>query len=84
MFYVTGDEDRVRCFSCGLELYNWKEEDVPYNEHIREQPQCDFIKDVTFQLDNGMKVGHFDFIMLQSICKNEHLMEYFIEKIIDL
>ena len=67
MFHVTGEGDMVRCFSCGLEMCNWNKEDIPYDEHMREQPQCDFIRNIKFQLDNGWKVGNFGFSMLQSI-----------------
>ena len=71
MFYITGEGDRVSCFSCELEMCNWNKEDVPYNEHMREQPQCAFIKDITFQLDHRQMVGILIFFAIKSSCKNQ-------------
>lgn len=33
-------DDRVRCYSCGLELYLWKEGDDPFDEHEKWSPKC--------------------------------------------
>ncbi|XP_060571240.1 uncharacterized protein LOC132729482 [Ruditapes philippinarum] len=43
--YHSGTHGNVRCFSCGVVLGEWKDDDVPLLEHIREQPECDFIQE---------------------------------------
>ncbi|XP_053564555.1 baculoviral IAP repeat-containing protein 2 [Bombina bombina] len=42
-FYYTGVEDKVKCFSCGLMLDNWKKGDNPSEKHKRLYPSCSFI-----------------------------------------
>ena len=42
-FYYLGESDRVRCFTCGLVLRNWKPTDVAWNEHVRHANDCLFL-----------------------------------------
>ena len=41
--YYMGMEDRVRCFSCGVELEEWGEED-PLIRHYMTSLQCSFLQ----------------------------------------
>ncbi|QKE44583.1 putative inhibitor of apoptosis protein [Yalta virus] len=43
--YYLGPEygDRVKCFVCSIEIYNWEENDDPLNEHKKHSPQCRLI-----------------------------------------
>lgn len=41
-FYYTGVKDRVKCFSCGLMLDNWKSGDIPIEKHKCFFPSCSF------------------------------------------
>ena len=42
-FYYTGEDDTVACFSCGLSVTSWKQEDIPINVHKAKSPNCQFI-----------------------------------------
>lgn len=42
--YYTGNGDRVRCFECKVEIYQWLEGNVPMYDHRRWRPQCRFVK----------------------------------------
>ncbi|MEE6472887.1 hypothetical protein FKM82_009766 [Ascaphus truei] len=42
-FYYTGTDDKVKCFSCGLMLDNWKKGDNAAEKHKRLYPSCSFI-----------------------------------------
>ena len=42
-FYWTGQDDRVVCFHCNLNLIDWEPKDHPLKEHIRWQPSCRFL-----------------------------------------
>ncbi|KAM4700537.1 baculoviral IAP repeat-containing protein 2 [Discoglossus pictus] len=42
-FFYTGTEDKVKCFSCGLMLDNWKKGDNPSEKHKKLYPSCSFI-----------------------------------------
>lgn len=43
-FFFTGSLDRVRCFSCGVRLRDWKAGENPWIEHSKYSPNCAFIK----------------------------------------
>lgn len=43
--YVSGLNDHVRCFDCGIGLRNWQDDDNPDAEHARWSPKCKFIID---------------------------------------
>ena len=45
-FYYTGEGSKVICFSCGLEVREWKRGDVPLLVHCRSNPDCTFIKSI--------------------------------------
>ena len=42
-FYYTGSEDAVRCFSCAGGLKSWTPQDVPWEEHARLYPTCNYL-----------------------------------------
>lgn len=41
---IKGEKDTVRCFVCFECLEGWDEDDDPFEEHFRTQPQCLFAK----------------------------------------
>lgn len=43
-FYYTGIADKVRCYSCGGELNRWNAYDIPWVEHAKFHPECEFLK----------------------------------------
>lgn len=43
-FYYTGKGDKVICFSCGLGIHKWKDEDDAWIEHAKWNPKCDFVR----------------------------------------
>uniref|UniRef100_A0A8C5Q9T4 RING-type E3 ubiquitin transferase n=1 Tax=Leptobrachium leishanense TaxID=445787 RepID=A0A8C5Q9T4_9ANUR len=45
-FYYTGVDDKVKCFSCGLMLDNWKRGDDAAEKHKKLYPSCNFIQNV--------------------------------------
>lgn len=42
-FFYINILDFVKCFHCGLCLFNWHEEDDPWIEHARFQTSCEFL-----------------------------------------
>ncbi|XP_038617699.1 baculoviral IAP repeat-containing protein 2-like [Tachyglossus aculeatus] len=45
-FYYTGASDKVKCFSCGLMLDNWKPGDSAIEKHKQLYPSCSFIQNL--------------------------------------
>ncbi|XP_018411857.1 PREDICTED: putative inhibitor of apoptosis [Nanorana parkeri] len=43
-FYYTGVDDKVKCFTCGLMLDNWKRGDIAFEKHKKLCPSCSFIQ----------------------------------------
>ena len=43
-FVFPGFGDCVRCFSCGGGLRNWEDGDIPWIEHARWYPCCEYLK----------------------------------------
>lgn len=43
-FYYTGLKDKVKCFSCGLMLDNWKKGDSALDKHKQLYPSCNFVQ----------------------------------------
>ncbi|XP_060627040.2 baculoviral IAP repeat-containing protein 2 isoform X3 [Anolis sagrei] len=68
-FYYTGVKDKVKCYSCGLMLDNWKKGDNPLDKHKQLYPSCSVVQNLT-SLNNlgssfysafsppSMSVGH--------------------------
>ncbi|KAL3881346.1 hypothetical protein ACJMK2_027798 [Sinanodonta woodiana] len=42
LFYL-GQGDRVKCFWCGGELYDWDPQDDPWEEHAKWFPECGYV-----------------------------------------
>lgn len=42
--YYAGDGDKVKCFHCGGELYNWDPKDDVFFEHARWFPSCQYMR----------------------------------------
>lgn len=49
-FYFINFKDAVRCFKCKIEIFNWKEHDVPIDEHLKFSPNCEFAKNIKSHL----------------------------------
>lgn len=43
-FFYAGFSDCTRCFFCGIGLRNWEDGDIPWIEHARWCPTCDFLR----------------------------------------
>lgn len=43
-FYYLGCGDKVRCFSCGVNLENWEANDDSFVEHLRWSKNCPYLK----------------------------------------
>ena len=43
-FYYTGQDDRVQCFTCGIQVHNWEDGDQPWVEHARLSGTCNFVQ----------------------------------------
>lgn len=61
-FYYTGYLTIVKCYSCGVWIFEWKEGDVPLEVHRAFSPRCDFLAnlppngtfiDILFPLDSS-------------------------------
>ncbi|XP_014769317.1 baculoviral IAP repeat-containing protein 7-A [Octopus bimaculoides] len=52
-FYHIGKADTVICFNCDGGLRNWKEDDIPWEEHARWFPRCTFVQ----QLKDSKYIG---------------------------
>lgn len=46
-FRLESDGDKVRCFSCLGVLGEWEDGDVPFDEHRRHFPKCEFIAELS-------------------------------------
>lgn len=42
-FFYTQKDDRVICFCCGGGLYNWQEQDDPWEQHALHYGHCDYL-----------------------------------------
>lgn len=42
-FYYSLVRDKVRCFYCAVELEQWNMNDIPWLEHARWSPNCEFL-----------------------------------------
>ncbi|XP_076658047.1 death-associated inhibitor of apoptosis 1-like [Halictus rubicundus] len=45
-FYYTGEDDKVRCFECRVEICQWVEGDNPMVDHQRWSARCRFIRKI--------------------------------------
>ncbi|GAV04442.1 hypothetical protein RvY_14716-2 [Ramazzottius varieornatus] len=41
--FFTGQGDQTQCFHCGGFLQNWDRQDVPWTEHARWYPHCQYL-----------------------------------------
>ncbi len=49
-FFYLKTGDVVMCFECGLVVNAWEPTDIPFTEHKKMNPECNFIK--------GLEVGN--------------------------
>ena len=42
-FYFSGVNDIVKCFACGIEIGNWREEDNPLAKHESASKHCSYL-----------------------------------------
>ncbi|XP_031747014.1 uncharacterized protein LOC100492519 [Xenopus tropicalis] len=63
-FFYVGPGDRVRCFSCGGEVDNWKPEDVPLTRHQLFFPHCSYVQGLSIRhsyfMEEGVGPGFLD------------------------
>ena len=45
-FFYTGEDDKVRCFECKVEICQWREGDSPIGDHQRWQGSCRFLRGI--------------------------------------
>ncbi|XP_070189529.1 E3 ubiquitin-protein ligase XIAP-like [Littorina saxatilis] len=62
-FYCMGTGDSVRCFYCGVTLRNWRENDDPWETHVRFRFSCDYVmtvkgEDFICQTQVKLATGH--------------------------
>lgn len=43
-FFYTQKQDRVICFCCGGGLFEWEEQDVPWEQHALHHDKCDYLR----------------------------------------
>lgn len=43
MYYV-GPRDRVKCYFCGVVIFNWEEKDDELGEHLKFSPHCPLLR----------------------------------------
>ena len=77
-FYYTNFKDVVCCAFCHVRLGQWKQEDIPFQEHKRWNPSCPFMK--------GLFVGNIhvasnneQLIRRRDVCgssRGKHLLLY--------
>lgn len=42
-FFYTGENDKTKCFHCGIGLNDWKVDDVPWEQHVIYAEQCMYL-----------------------------------------
>uniref|UniRef100_A0A0A1XBF2 Apoptosis 1 inhibitor n=1 Tax=Zeugodacus cucurbitae TaxID=28588 RepID=A0A0A1XBF2_ZEUCU len=40
----TGEDDKVKCYFCEVEIGRWERDDQPINEHLRFSPNCPLLR----------------------------------------
>ena len=48
-FFYTERGDRVICYSCGMGLKDWEEDDIPWVEHAKASRDCAYMRSVKGQ-----------------------------------
>jgi len=43
-FFFTGDDDKVKCYFCEVEIGRWESTDNPISEHQRWSPNCPLLR----------------------------------------
>ena len=55
----TGRGDRVKCFSCNIELLNWNCIDDPFIEHYKHSKSCPYLKICYLPTNVENEMEHF-------------------------
>ena len=69
----TGGSDRVRCFTCGVEVSNWSATEDPVTRHVLLSPECHFLlrkvgrEEVGRAYLSGAMVSTIPAVLLESI-----------------
>lgn len=45
-FYYTQKWDKVKCFECNVEIFQWAENDIPEEEHRKWANDCNFVQNL--------------------------------------
>lgn len=43
LLHPVGENEIIRCFSCGLGFVHWNNTDDLWTEHARHSPKCNFL-----------------------------------------
>ncbi|XP_076183472.1 baculoviral IAP repeat containing deterin [Ptiloglossa arizonensis] len=75
-FFAIGgksEPDLVECFICSKQLDGWDPDDNPWNEHIKHQPECAFVKSGKMDENSWTIRDLFGFLKLYTVkeCKHE-------------
>lgn len=59
-FFYVGIFDRVKCFSCEVQIWEWKKDDTAMGRHEQKNSQCEMVisqdkKNITIEKWNEMK-----------------------------
>lgn len=86
-FFHLGKGDKVKCFFCAGILSQWKELDVPIEEHKLYYPACPFIKNIgewSLQTTENSKISDWSKEKYYTVdmmnIQNEHYKQYLINK----
>lgn len=76
-FYLK-DNGNIACFFCNVELLNdWKESDIPIEEHFNANTECEFVKSV--YIPSQIKYNERDEYKMKIKNINKHLSNFFRE-----
>jgi len=79
-FFYTGQGDCVVCFCCGIELVDWKADDIPWESHAAFSSKCRFLQECKYtNFINRYGIMHPEFAN-----KNARITSYLNAKIVDL
>ena len=59
-YMIAAPRDTVRCYSCDVEIANWRKGDSPIDVHCLLRPNCDFVKNYMEKLNemDGNMASH--------------------------
>lgn len=65
-FYFTSISDICKCYYCGLEIFQWTEDDCPIIEHYKyNYKKCDLAECLWFSASKNFKIPKEDLVSKQ-------------------